>query len=69
MPCRLAPASTTIPPMIDLKQLRADPQRFKQGARDKGIDVDIDRLVQLDADMRSLNLSAPRRTPYRCSLT
>ncbi len=40
--------------MIDLKQLRDDPERFKRGARDKGIDVDIDRLVKLDEQRRRL---------------
>ena len=40
--------------MIDLKQLREDPERFKRGARDKGIDVDIDRLVKLDEQRRRL---------------
>jgi seryl-tRNA synthetase len=40
--------------MIDLKQLRDDPERFKQGARAKRIDVDIDELVALDADRRRL---------------
>ncbi|MCZ6445914.1 MAG: serine--tRNA ligase, partial [Planctomycetota bacterium] len=40
--------------MIDLKQLREDPERFKRGARDKGIDVDIDRLLKLDEQRRRL---------------
>ncbi len=40
--------------MIDLKQLRADPDRFKRGARDKGIDVDIELLVKLDEQRRTL---------------
>ena len=40
--------------MIDLKQLREDPERFKRGARDKGIDVDIDRLIELDELRRRL---------------
>jgi seryl-tRNA synthetase len=40
--------------MIDLKHLRADPDRFRQGARDKGIDVDIDRLLELDGEMRAM---------------
>jgi len=40
--------------MIDLKQLRAEPERFKQGARDKGIDVDTERLVKLDEEIRVL---------------
>ena len=34
--------------MIDLKQLRADPERFRQGARDKNMEVDIDRVLELD---------------------
>src|SRR5688572_32996406 len=40
--------------MIDLKQLRADPKRFKDGARDKGVDVDIDRLLRLDEELRAI---------------
>lgn len=40
--------------MIDLKQLRADPKRFKDGARDKGVDVDIDRLIRLDEELRAI---------------
>ncbi len=40
--------------MIDLKQLRADPDRFKRAARDKGMHVDIARLLNLDEQRRSL---------------
>lgn len=40
--------------MIDLKQLRENPDRFKQGARDKGNDVDIERLLRLDQERRRL---------------
>lgn len=40
--------------MIDLKQLRENPERFKRGARDKGIDVDIERLLKLDEQRRRL---------------
>jgi seryl-tRNA synthetase len=40
--------------MIDLKELRADPDRFKLGARNKGIDVDIERLIDLDGKRRAL---------------
>ena len=47
--------------MIDLKQLRADPEKFKRGARDKGIAVDIDRLVQFDAEMRALKTQMEER--------
>jgi seryl-tRNA synthetase len=40
--------------MIDLRQLRVDPERFKRGARNKGIDVDIDHLLELDEQRRVL---------------
>jgi seryl-tRNA synthetase len=40
--------------MIDLKQLRENPDRFKRGARDKGVDVDIERLLKLDEQRRRL---------------
>jgi seryl-tRNA synthetase len=40
--------------MIDLKQLREDPDRYKQGARDKGVEVDIERLLKLDEQRRRL---------------
>lgn len=51
----------TIPPMIDVKQLRSDPQRFIDGARDKGIDVDVPRLVKLDEQMRALKTKMEER--------
>lgn len=39
--------------MIDLRQLRENPARFALGAKDKGITVDVERLVRLDADKRA----------------
>ncbi|GJM19562.1 MAG: serine--tRNA ligase [Phycisphaeraceae bacterium] len=44
--------------MIDLKALRDNPERFKTGAQLKGVDVDIDRLVALDATKRELGTRA-----------
>ncbi len=41
--------------MIDLKALRDDPARFREGARLKNTDVDIDRLLELDARHRELS--------------
>ncbi|HEX7009784.1 MAG TPA: serine--tRNA ligase [Phycisphaeraceae bacterium] len=39
--------------MIDLKDLRARPEHYKQGAIDKGFDPgQIDRLLELDAQLR-----------------
>ncbi len=40
--------------MIDVKALREDPDRFKRGARDKRIDVDVERLLRLDEERRTL---------------
>lgn len=38
--------------MIDLKDLRENPDKYRRGARDKGIDVDIDRILELDEQYR-----------------
>ncbi len=40
--------------MIDLKALREDPQRFKDGCAKKNYAVDIDELLKLDEQRRSL---------------
>ncbi|MGE3109756.1 MAG: serine--tRNA ligase [Phycisphaerales bacterium] len=40
--------------MIDLKQLRENPDRFRDGCRKKNVAVDIDRLLDLDREHRSL---------------
>ena len=39
--------------MIDLKDLRENPDRYRTGAARKQMTVDIDRLLQLDADRRA----------------
>ena len=38
--------------MIDIKQIRENPERFKKAAKDKYFEVDIDKLLQLDSDLR-----------------
>jgi len=38
--------------MIDIKQIRQNPQIFKDGAKAKNFDVDIDRLLQTDTQLR-----------------
>ncbi|MBC7773607.1 MAG: serine--tRNA ligase [Pyrinomonadaceae bacterium] len=40
--------------MIDLKQLRENPDRFRDGCRKKNMPVDIDRLLALDVQRRTL---------------
>ncbi len=39
--------------MIDIKQIRENPQRFKDAAKVKGFDVDIDRLLEVDSALRT----------------
>jgi len=38
--------------MIDIKQIREEPEKFKAAAKDKGFDVDIDRLLKLDSTIK-----------------
>ena len=40
--------------MIDLRQLREDPDRFREGAQAKNVTVDFDRALELDAQKRQL---------------
>jgi seryl-tRNA synthetase len=40
--------------MIDLKALRENPDRFRDGARKKGIAVDVDHILALDSRRRGL---------------
>lgn len=37
--------------MIDIKRIRENPQAYRDGARDKKIDADIDRLLAVDAEL------------------
>ena len=39
--------------MIDLKDLRENPDKYRKGAADKGSDADIDALLDLDAKLRA----------------
>jgi len=38
--------------MIDIKQIRENPEKFKKAAKDKNFDIDIDRLLEVDAKLR-----------------
>lgn len=44
--------------MIDLKSLRENPARFKEGAARKGMEVQIDRLLRLDEEKRAAQARA-----------
>ena len=48
--------------MIDLKDLRENPDRYSNAAQLKRIDVDIDRLLELDAKPRARSRSAKQLT-------
>jgi seryl-tRNA synthetase len=37
--------------MIDIKQIRNDPEKFRKAAKDKNFDVDIDRLLEVDSQL------------------
>lgn len=39
--------------MIDLRDLRENPEKYRRGAQQKRMTVDIDRLLALDAEVRS----------------
>ncbi len=38
--------------MIDIRQIREDPKKFKKAAKDKGFDVDIERLLEVDSKLK-----------------
>ncbi|NBX26261.1 MAG: serine--tRNA ligase, partial [Planctomycetes bacterium] len=40
--------------MIDPKAFRENPDRFRQGAADKGAAIDFDRLMALDERRRAI---------------
>ncbi|MGP1347188.1 MAG: serine--tRNA ligase [Phycisphaerales bacterium] len=44
--------------MIDLKALREDPNRFRTGAKNKRVAVDIDTIISLDERARALQTQA-----------
>ena len=37
--------------MIDIKLIRAEPERYAKAARDKHFRVDIDRLLEVDSSL------------------
>ncbi len=40
--------------MIDIKLIRENPESFKKAARDKHFDVDIDKLLETDQQLRDV---------------
>jgi len=48
--------------MIDLKDLRENPDKYRDAARKKRIDVDIDRLLALESERRQLDAQRQQLT-------
>ena len=39
--------------MIDIKEIRQNPENFKKAAKDKNFKVDIDRLLEIDSTLKT----------------
>ena len=46
--------------MIDLRDLRENPQKYRDGCQKKGFAVDIDHILALDARRRQLQTERER---------
>lgn len=46
--------------MIDIKLLREKPEVFQKGAKDKGIDIDINHVLEIDIKYRELQASVQK---------
>ncbi|MGD9109735.1 MAG: serine--tRNA ligase [Phycisphaerales bacterium] len=51
--------------MIDIKLIRENPEKYKKAADDKKIEVDIDRLLQLDDSIKLLKQSLQDIATYK----
>ncbi|MEK7104240.1 MAG: serine--tRNA ligase [Patescibacteria group bacterium] len=40
--------------MLDIKYIRENPEKVKQGAKNKGVEVDVDKLLELDKKKREV---------------
>lgn len=50
----LARCHFSLPSMLDIRFIRENPELVKEGARKKNVDVDIDRLLAVDDERRTL---------------
>ena len=55
--------------MLDIKYIRENSDKVKEAARNKLIDVDIDRLLEVDAMLRKLNQEADKIKEERNSIS
>lgn len=42
--------------MLDIKFIRENPEKIKQSAKDKGVDLDVDKLLKVEEQYRNLNI-------------
>ena len=61
-PYTTSPDSDTSTAMIDLKDLRDNTDRYRRAAQLKRIDVDIDKLLELDTKRRALEAQRQQLT-------
>lgn len=54
--------------MIDIKLLRENPEKIKEAAKHKNIDVDIDRIIELDKKARELSTEVQKIQEERNTL-
>jgi len=43
--------------VIDLEQFRRDPEKFRNGAASKGIELDWEKIIDVDSNFRTLQHS------------
>ncbi|MBU2632782.1 serine--tRNA ligase [Patescibacteria group bacterium] len=41
--------------MLDIKYIRENPEKIKKSAKDKGVEIDVKKLIKLDEENRNLN--------------
>lgn len=48
--------------MIDLRDLRENPEKYLKGAADKHLDVDVNGLLEIDAQLRAVMMEREQLT-------
>ncbi|NQU82967.1 MAG: serine--tRNA ligase [Parcubacteria group bacterium] len=51
--------------MLDIKYIRENPEKVQKGAKDKGVEVDIDRVLQLDEERRKMIVDIEQKRAER----
>src|SRR3990167_7202115 len=55
--------------MLDIKFIRENPQIIQKAAKDKGVEVDVDHVLNIDSKHRELALSVQKLREERNLLT